>query len=110
MDSSSTLIIPLDGAQLVLFMGGEDTYGSVENVDAVLEMSDGSRWSATILSLAELTAVMNRWQESGENLAGRYFVCPDLVVLRHGGVAEITEVFHEILRTGGPDGILKNVE
>jgi hypothetical protein len=107
---SRPLKIALGSAELTLLLGEGDREDSVENVDVVLTLEDGSRWSATVLSLAEITVLMERWRESGEHLSGRYFACPDLVIVREPGVATIAEVFGEILRTGGPEGILLPIE
>jgi hypothetical protein len=109
MDSRQVKIA-LGLAELTLLLGVGDREDGVENVDAVLTLEDGSRWSATVLSLAEITALMERWRESGEYLSGRYFTCPDLVIVREAGVSNIAEVFSEILRTGGPEGILLPIE
>jgi hypothetical protein len=95
---------------LTLLLGEDDVHDSVDNVDVVLVMGDGSRWSGTVISLRELELIMNRWSRTGENLAGQYFICPDLIVVRNGGVDAIADVFREILRTGGPMGILQRIE
>lgn len=107
---SRPLKIDLGSAELTLLLGEGDREDSLGNVDAVLTLADGSRWSATVLSLAEIAALMERWRETGEHLSGRYFVCPDLVIVREPGASNIAEVFSEIMRTGGPEGILLPIE
>jgi hypothetical protein len=56
-------------ACVVSFMPG----GRLCNVDVELRLADGSRWSATVFTLAEVDRVMRSWEASGEALGGRYF-------------------------------------
>lgn len=52
---------------------GEDL-DAVCNVDVEVRLAaDGSRWSPTMLTLAEVERLMKRWQRTGEELGGRYF-------------------------------------
>lgn len=46
---------------------GEDLE-SVDNVDVFVDLMDGSRWSATIITLGQVEVVMAGWAESGEAL------------------------------------------
>jgi hypothetical protein len=41
----------------------------------VRHLPDGSRWSATILTLAEVDRLMSRWARTGESVGGNYFRC-----------------------------------
>ncbi|MEU7058685.1 hypothetical protein [Streptomyces sp. NPDC046197] len=94
-----------------LFMlGADDQAETVENVDAELRLPDGTRWSATFMTLGEISRVMNRWKETGENFGGSYFQCPDLVILPEGGVEAMVKSLHGIMAAGSPEGVLGRLE
>ena len=91
-----------------LFMlGAEDDRETVENVDAELVLPDGTRWSATFMTLRAISQVMNRWKETGECSGGSYFQCPDLVIISEGGLAAMLDSFKGIIDSGGPEGVLQ---
>lgn len=70
---------------------GEDLE-SVDNVDVFIDLTDGSRWSATIITLAQVELVMKRWAASGEALGGRYFWVSDGLIVRDAGITSMTQV------------------
>jgi hypothetical protein len=80
------------------------------NLDLVLTLADGSRWSATVLTLAEIDSIWRRWEITGECFSGRYFNCPDLLLVKEAGIDNICEVLKDILATGGPEGTLVLLE
>ncbi|MEV4476528.1 hypothetical protein [Nonomuraea sp. NPDC049504] len=43
-------------------------------------MPTGERYSALLITLDQISRIMDRHQQSGENLSGRYFGTPDLIV------------------------------
>jgi hypothetical protein len=49
---------------------------------------------------------MDRWAGTGENRSGQYFQCPDLVIVREGGISAMTLALEGIFVDGGPGGIL----
>lgn len=73
-------------------VGGDEQPHAVENVDAEVVLSDGSRWGATIVTVAEVQRLMKRWAGTGECAGGSYFWCSDGVVVRDPGVATMTRV------------------
>jgi hypothetical protein len=90
-----------------LFMlSADDEAQTVENVDAEITLPDGTRWSATFLTLDEIRRIMDRWRSSGECLDGKYFQCHDLVIVRQGGVPTMVETLQDIVINGGPRGVL----
>jgi hypothetical protein len=105
MDSDK-MEVDLGSATLTFLLGSEDIPNEVDNVDVVLTLDDGTKWSATVLSLQQIAAKMERWRQTGEYLSGEYFTSPDLVVVRGRGVSDIVAVFRDIIHTGGPEGIL----
>ncbi|MEU1789182.1 hypothetical protein ABZ553_25605 [Streptomyces sparsogenes] len=73
---------------------------SVDNVDVFVELEDGSRWSATLITLAQVEAIMARWVESGEALGGRYFWSSDGLIVRDAGISSMTEVLVGLAENG----------
>ncbi|WP_194818839.1 hypothetical protein [Nocardia sp. XZ_19_385] len=65
---------------------------TVENVDVEVRLPDGSRWSATMFTVAEIVRLMARWSETGECVSGSYFWCGDGVIVREPGVSSMTAV------------------
>ncbi|GHE36478.1 hypothetical protein GCM10018771_15920 [Streptomyces cellulosae] len=93
-----------------LFMlGTDDAPETVEDVDAELRLPDGTRWSASFMTLGAIETVMNRWRESAEYGGGVFFQCSDLVIVPKGGVAAMVEAFRAIVAEG-PQGTLGNLE
>lgn len=78
----------------VVFMGLEtdDDLDEVANVDVEVRLPDGSRWSATIVTVAEVKRLMAKWAHTGEALDGAYFWCPDGLIVREPGIHNMTEV------------------
>ncbi|MBT2381731.1 hypothetical protein J7E90_31705 [Streptomyces sp. ISL-111] len=93
-----------------LFMlGADDLAESVEDSDAEIRLPNGTRWSASFMTLGAIERVMNRWRETGEHGDGVFFACSDLVIIPKGGVAAMVEAFRVILAEG-PQGTLEKLE
>ena len=89
----------------VTFMvGGGERPEMVENVDAEVHLPDGSRWSATIFTLAEVERLMAKWARTGEYGGGSYFWCVDGLVVRDPGVDNMTTALADLHQ----DGNLRN--
>jgi hypothetical protein len=56
------------------------------NVDVEVRLPDGSRWSATIFTVAEVERLTARWSSTGKVLNGRYFRCSDCLIVKESGV------------------------
>ncbi|GAA4424353.1 hypothetical protein ACFQV2_27985 [Actinokineospora soli] len=90
-----------------LFMlGSDDDPDTVDNLDAELILPDGTRWSATFMTLRAIERVMGRWKGTGECANGAYFQCPDLLIIPQGGIVAMLAAFRAIVDSGGPDGVL----
>lgn len=87
---------------------GEDAL-SVDNVDAEITLPDDTRWSATFVTLDVIKSIMDRWRESGEHLNGKYFACPDLVIVAAPGISSMIDSIDDILASGGLQGILSAI-
>ncbi|MEU6848358.1 hypothetical protein ABZ901_00185 [Actinacidiphila alni] len=88
---------------------GEDL-DAVCNVDAEVRLTDGSRWSATVFTVAEVQRLMERWAQTGEESGGRYFWCPDGLIVREAGIANMTEAIGGVLDEGDFEQILQRLE
>lgn len=70
------------------------------NVDVEVRLPDGSRWSATVFTLAEVDRLMKSWAGSGEALGGRYFWCSDGLIVRAPGIESMSGVIAGLLDSG----------
>ncbi|MGW5481786.1 hypothetical protein [Streptomyces sp. NPDC004008] len=88
---------------------GEDVE-SVDNVDVFVDLKDGSRWSATIITLGQVEVIMARWADSGEALGGRYFWCSDGLIVRDLGISNMTQVLTGLMESGEFTQILHRLD
>jgi hypothetical protein len=109
-EDDHVLKVQLDDAVAVFMLGAEDDPELVENVDVEVIMSDGSRWAATFISLMEIGRIMERWEITGEHLAGAYLRVPDLIVVKRGGLDNMVELLRSILTNGDPATALVRVD
>ncbi|MFF9839321.1 hypothetical protein [Streptomyces sp. NPDC013740] len=88
---------------------GEDL-DAVCNVDVEVRLAaDGSRWSATVFTLAEVERLMERWTLTGEELGGRFFWCSDGLIVRDPGIDNMTRVLAGLLDTGDFTQVLQRL-
>ncbi|MFE0103465.1 hypothetical protein [Streptomyces sp. NPDC059009] len=78
---------------------GEDL-DAVDAVDVEVRLNDGSRWSATVCTVAHVETLMRRWAATGEALGGRYFWCPDGLIVREPGIGNMVEVLVGLVENG----------
>ncbi|MGW8726296.1 hypothetical protein ACWGNF_09785 [Streptomyces sp. NPDC055808] len=71
---------------------------AVCNVDVFVRLNDGSRWSATVFTLAEVERLMKTWAGSGEALGGRYFWVSDGLIVRDPGIDSMTDVIAGLIK------------
>ncbi len=76
---------------------GKEVSGLVE----VRLTGDGSRWRATVFTLAEVERLMERWSRTDEALGGRYFWCSDGLIVRDPGIDNMALVLAGLLDSGG---------
>lgn len=106
MDNDSEIERNIGDATALFMIALGQAPEEASNLDLILTLRDGSRWSATILTLAEVDAIWRRWEVTGECFGGRYLNCPDLLLVRNAGIDSICDVLHNILTTDGPEGVL----
>jgi hypothetical protein len=78
---------------------GEDL-DVVCNVDVFVTLKDGSRWTATVFTVAEVERLMKLWAETDEALGGRYFWVSDGLIVRDPGIDNMTEVIAGLIENG----------
>jgi hypothetical protein len=88
---------------------GEDPE-AVDNVDVFVDLPDGSRWSATIITLDQVAAIMARHAESGEAQGGRYFWCSDGLIVRDPGIRSMTRVLVGLIESADFTHILHRLD
>ncbi|MEV4874317.1 hypothetical protein [Streptomyces syringium] len=106
MDSNIYHVVRTTQFTARFLLGADDRAETVENIDAHITASDGSKWSATFLTPAEISRILTRWADTGEHLNGHYFQCPDLVIVRDKGVPAMVKALEDIFNDGGPRGAL----
>ncbi|MFE2070731.1 hypothetical protein ACFXDH_51680 [Streptomyces sp. NPDC059467] len=83
---------------------------AVCNVDVEVTLTaDGSRWSATVFTLAEVERLMETWPRTGEGLSGRYFWCSDGLMVRDPGIESMTQVLAGLLDSGDFTQVLQRL-
>ncbi|MEV7076273.1 hypothetical protein [Streptomyces sp. NPDC093990] len=88
---------------------GEDLE-SVDNVDVFVDLRDGCRWRATIITVDQVEILMKRWAASGEALTGRYFWCTDGLIVRDAGISNMTQVLAGLIQNGEFAQILQRLD
>lgn len=89
-----------DGYEICFVPGAGEDLDEVCNVDMWVTFADGQRWSGTVFSLDEARRLMDRWQDTGECLGGRYFYCWDNLIVRDPGVPAMVQVIDDLVTTG----------
>lgn len=82
----------------------------MDNVEFFVDLKDGSRWSATIITLARVEILMKRWAASGEPLAGRYFWCSDGLIVRDAGISNMIQILAGLIQNGEFTQILQRLD
>lgn len=81
------------------------------NVDVEVRLTaDGSRWSATVFTLAEVAHIMDRWSHTGEALEGRCFWCSDGLIVRASGIDNMMQVLAGLLDNGDLTQVLQRLD
>ncbi|MFB7944694.1 hypothetical protein ACFC6L_07200 [Kitasatospora phosalacinea] len=81
------------------------------NVDVEVRLAaDGSRWSATVFTHAEVGRLMARWARTGEELGGRYFWCSDALIVRDAGLDSIVAVLEGLYASGELTTVLQRLD
>ena len=87
-----------------LLEDGQDP-DSVENTDAVIEMPDGRRWGATLITVREVERILARWRSSGEAAGGLYLRVPDLVLMSGPGLEQMAAALADLVDNDQQTGL-----
>jgi hypothetical protein len=98
-----------EGFEVGFALGSAEEIETVENVDVFVRLADGSEWTATVFTLAEVHRLMDRWAVSGEALGGKYFWCWDALFIRNAGVAAIVDVLAGLVASNEVHAVLRPV-
>ncbi|WP_433652061.1 hypothetical protein ACQP2C_06180 [Micromonospora zamorensis] len=77
-----------------------DTEESLTNVDAFVDLPDGSSWALTIFTVDEVRRLLASWKTTGEVANGSYFWAVDQLIVPEPGVSAMTIAIRELVRSG----------
>jgi hypothetical protein len=83
---------------------------SADDIDVEVRLPDGSRWSATMCTVARVEVLMKRWAMTGEALEGRYYWCSDGLIVRDAGVSNMAQVLAGFIENDEYKQILQRLE
>ena len=100
-----------DRFEALFLPSADEDLDAVCNVDVEVRLTeDGSRWSATIFTLAEVGRLMKRWSQTGEELGGRYFWCSDGLIVRDPGIDNMIQVLADLFDAGDLMQVLQRLD
>ncbi|MFE3518566.1 hypothetical protein [Streptomyces sp. NPDC059166] len=88
------------GFQASFLPGDGEDLDAVCNVDVLVTLADGSRWTATVFTVAEAERLMDLWAGTGEALGGSYFWVSDGLIVRSPGIDSMTGVIAGLIANG----------
>lgn len=71
-----------------------------QNVDVSVDFPGGLRYTATFFSLDNIRFLMDRYQDTGENLSGAYFFGTDAIIVNILNEETIMRVIHHLVSSG----------
>lgn len=80
------------------------------NVDVFVDLTDGSRWSATVFTVAEVERLMQTWAGTDEALGGRYFWVSDGLIVRDPGIDNMTQVIAGLIENDEFSEVFQRLE
>ncbi|WP_405411998.1 hypothetical protein [Streptomyces decoyicus] len=102
--------VPTEHFEAAFLPNADEDLESVANVDVFVDLKDGSRRRATMITLAQVEVTMARWAESGEALGGRYFWCSDGLIVRDAGISNMTGVLLGLAENGELTQVLRRLD
>ncbi|MFG3556860.1 hypothetical protein ACGGAQ_20990 [Micromonospora sp. NPDC047557] len=100
----------VEGARVRFLAGQDDEPETVDNIDAQLQLADGTLRYATFMTTDEIGRTLQRWARTGEVGGGRYFWCSDVVIVPRPGVEAMVAALEEMLRSGDLDVMLNKMD
>jgi hypothetical protein len=71
----------------------------VDNVDAFVDLPNGSSWALTIFTVDEVRRLLHRWQKTGELAGGAYFWAIDQLIVPRAGLETMVAAIRELVRS-----------
>lgn len=99
-----------DGFTALFLADPDEDLALVENVDVVVELADGTRWTGTLFTLTEVERLMAKDAGTGESLEGRYFPRVDALIVRDPGVGDMTRVLAGLIEFGELTRVLRRAD
>ncbi|WP_121751201.1 hypothetical protein [Streptomyces sp. E2N166] len=92
--------VRMEGFEVSFLPSDGEDLDEVCNVDVFVTLEDGSRWTATVFTVAEVERLMKLWTGTDEALGGRYFWVSDGLIVRFPGIDSMTEVIAGLIENG----------
>jgi hypothetical protein len=99
-----------EGFEASFLPDADEDLESVCNVDVFVRLPDGSQWSATVCTVAEVARLMDRWRGTGEALNGGYYWCSDGLIVREPGVSAMVGVIAGLLESGVFNEVMSRID
>lgn len=100
-------VVECEGFSVSFALEPGESLEEVCNADFWLTFPDGSQWSGTVFTLAEVERLMRHWRDTGEALAGAYFACSDGLIVHRAGIDAIVDVIEHLANTGDYRAVLQ---
>ncbi|MFJ9417713.1 hypothetical protein ACIRPT_26600 [Streptomyces sp. NPDC101227] len=96
--------------EAMFLLDADEDLDAVNDIDVEVRLRDGSRWSATICTVGRVETLMERWATSGEALGGRYYWCPDGLIIRDAGISNMVEILAGLVDNGEFTQVLNRLD
>lgn len=101
MENDLFITIGKPGYKLVVQLTEQDTLDEEnDNVDLKVYFDDGRIYSATVFTLKNIQALLERYKETGECLSGLYFYTVDMLIVERLTIEIIERVIGDLIDTG----------
>ncbi|MGW1514090.1 hypothetical protein [Streptomyces sp. NPDC002394] len=86
--------------QVSFLPGDGEDWDEVCNVDVLVTLREGSRWTAAVSTIAEAERLMKPRAGTGEALGGRFFWVSNGLIVKDPGVDSMTDVIAGLIENG----------
>lgn len=101
--------VRMENVQVSLLPSNGEDLDEVCNVDVFVTLKDGSCWTATVFTVAEVERLMKLWTGTDEALGDRYFWVSDGLIVRDPGIDSMTGVIAGLIENGEFSEIFQRV-
>ncbi|GIF63371.1 hypothetical protein Ais01nite_14060 [Asanoa ishikariensis] len=71
----------------------------MDNVDAFVDLPDGSSWALTIFTVDEVRRLLQHWEATAEVVHGSCFWVVDQLIVPRPGIAAMVTAIRELVRS-----------